>query len=50
MEDEKDFIESDYCTECDGSGEVDGEQCMECERLHAIEIRADRLEDEWKGD
>jgi hypothetical protein len=55
-----DFIQSDYCCECDGKGyvmlvlkslsSVIREQCEECERLHAIEARADRLHGEMKGD
>ena len=46
-----DFITSDYCTECDGDGisKDDGEQCLECERLHRAELKADRLIDEMKG-
>lgn len=53
-----DFIKSDYCTECDGEGFVwlrheqgdnDKDQCFECERLHTLEVRADRLHDEAKG-
>lgn len=42
-----DFIKSDYCQECDGDGMSpdDNEQCMECERLHKLEVRADRLQD-----
>jgi hypothetical protein len=48
---EKDFVTSDYCTECDGDGvdKVDGGQCFSCEELHAQELRADRLMDEAKG-
>lgn len=68
MEDEKDFLKSDYCQECEGEGrifvglksvfnpktmdfyDVDVfEQCESCEELHAKELRADRLMDEWKG-
>lgn len=42
-----DFIKSDYCQECDGDGmsPEDNEQCQECERLHRLELRADRLQD-----
>lgn len=47
-----DFIKSDYCRECGGEGFIrttqhvdEGEQCEECERLHALELRADRLQD-----
>ena len=55
-----DWIKSDYCHECGGEGFIwlhhenpladnDKEQCEECERLHQLELRADRLEDEAKG-
>jgi len=44
-----DFITSDYCTECEGCGEVENEQCAECEYLHQQELRADRMHDEMKG-
>lgn len=53
-----DFIKSDFCTECDGEGFIwlhdpytasKKEQCFECERLHRLEVRADRLHDEMKG-
>jgi RecJ-like exonuclease len=59
---EHDWIKSDHCQECDGEGhythwtqvfddyESDKEQCPECERLHALELRADRMMDEAKGD
>lgn len=42
-----DFIKSDYCEECDGDGVSidDGEQCFECERLHQLELRADRIQE-----
>ena len=55
----KDFIKSDYCTACDGRGfriektshglPNELEQCESCEELHQQEIKADRLEDEIKG-
>lgn len=55
-----DFIKSDFCNECGGDGyywrhhenplaDSEKEQCEECERLHQLEIRADRLQDEAKG-
>lgn len=51
-----DWIKSDYCQECGGEGfvvvnhkENEIDQCEECERLHALELRADRLQDEMKG-
>lgn len=48
------FLQSDYCTECGGLGFITlaintHEQCEECERLHNLELRADRLCDELKG-
>lgn len=46
-----DFITSIHCYECDGDGASldDGAQCSSCEELHQLELRADRLEDEMKG-
>lgn len=52
MNKENEFIKSEFCTECGGTGEsVDepGEQCFSCEDLHKAEIRADRMHDEMKG-
>ena len=53
MKEEIRFIKSDYCQECDGSGSVtfdsEVEQCEECERLHKLELRADRMHDMAKG-
>lgn len=56
------FIKSDYCNECGGEGyyqvktheteeyvEYEKEQCPECEHLHEMEVRADRMHDEAKG-
>lgn len=48
-----DFIKSDYCQECGGSGVVfhlwegcsSEYQCEECERLHGLEIKADIYSD-----
>lgn len=62
-EEDFDFIKSDHCTECEGKGfetvrgyasnKIDyidyNEQCEECERLHKLELRADRMIDEAKG-
>lgn len=57
-----DFIKSDHCQECGGIGyythfvqlfddvQSEKEQCESCEELHEWELRADRLEDEAKGD
>ena len=50
------FIKSDYCTECDGDGytwshhenpaaDSEKKQCEECERLHALEVKADIYSD-----
>lgn len=54
------FTYSDNCGECGGIGFIvlhhenqmadnEREQCEECERLVELEKRADRLEDEIKG-
>lgn len=45
------FIKSDYCQECDGDGMSpdDNGQCLECERLHDLEVRADIRHDIDKG-
>lgn len=55
----KDFISSDFCTDCGGIGYFhlpshpesipEKEQCFSCEELHEQELRADRLHDEAKG-
>lgn len=58
--DESDFLRSDYCDECGGSGytwlihenpmaDNEKEQCPQCESIHNQEVRADRLHDEMKG-
>lgn len=48
-----DFLKSDYCQECSGEGYVEyndePEQCEECERLHRLELRADKMQDIMKG-
>jgi hypothetical protein len=59
MED-NDWLKSDHCAVCGGigfivkpfgkTGVLDYEdQCESCEELHYQEVRADRLQDEWKG-
>lgn len=52
-EQEIEFIKSDYCTECGGTGFIwvkptRQEQCESCEDLHEQEIRADILMDSIK--
>jgi methionyl-tRNA synthetase len=59
-----DYLSSAYCTECGGIGyriektwtcpstgakHEDLEQCEACEDLHRMEVRADRMMDELKG-
>lgn len=44
-----DFIKSDFCTECEGVGHVEEEQCAECEYLHDLERKADIKQDIAKG-
>lgn len=34
MNDEKDFLKSDYCTYCDGTGEYEGDQCEGTRRIY----------------
>jgi hypothetical protein len=56
---ERDFVTSDFCGDCGGIGyfnlpshpesKNEPEQCPECERLHDLEVRADRRMDEMKG-
>lgn len=59
----KDWIKSDHCQECGGEGfysfvshdtgeyrEYEKDQCPECERLHDLEVKADILHDQMKGD
>lgn len=61
LKEEPSFLSSDYCTECGGVGfvshktqlfddvEIEKEQCSSCEQLRKSELKADRLEDEAKG-
>lgn len=44
----KDYLKSSHCGDCGGFGEVDGEQCFECENLHYAERMADRMHDAMK--
>lgn len=57
MEEDYDFVTSDYCNQCCGNGYQkfiypDGThdliQCESCENLHRDEIRADIMMDAWK--